>query len=255
MSPIEVLAIFVAGVAAGTINTIVGSGTLITFPTLLFFGYPPLLANMSNNIGLVPGGISGTYGYRRELRGQGGTLRRLLPMSLLGGATGAGLLLFLPPGVFATVVPLLIGIGLLLVVFGPALQRRAAAAHHSEVSPARRAILPGAVYLAGVYGGYFGAAQGVILMGVMSVLMAEDLQVLNGIKNLLGFFVNGIAAVIFVVLRGAEVSWVVAGLIGAGSLLGGVIGARVGRRLPPVLLRTVIILVGVVAIIRLTVWR
>lgn len=250
---LEVVAILLAGVAAGTINTIVGSGTLVTFPTLLFFGYPPLVANMSNNIGLVPGGVSGAYGYRRELAGQGPVLRRLVPMSLLGGVCGAALLLLLPPRVFDAVVPALIGVGLLLVVFGPALQRRAAAAHQDRPSAWRRALLPGAIFLAGVYGGYFGAAQGVILVGVMNVLMDQHLQVINGIKNILGFVVNAVAAVVFIVVRGGQINWAVAGLIGLGALAGGVIGSGIGRRLSPVLLRAVIIVIGLVAILRLTV--
>ncbi|HYO86001.1 MAG TPA: sulfite exporter TauE/SafE family protein [Dermatophilaceae bacterium] len=257
----EVLAILLAGVAAGTINTIVGSGTLITFPTLLFFGYPPLVANMSNNIGLLPGGVSGAYGYRRELNGQAAVLRRLLPMSLLGGVTGAGLLLWLPARVFDTIVPALIGLGLALVFFGPGMQRRAAA-HHDAVAHdavplkgSRRLLLPAGIFLAGIYGGYFGAAQGVILVGLMSVLMAETLQVINAVKNILGLAVNAVAAVVFVAARGGQIDWAVAALIGLGSLAGGVIGARVGRRLPPGRLRAVIIIVGSVAILRLTVLR
>jgi uncharacterized membrane protein YfcA len=255
VSVLEACAILLAGIGAGTINTIVGSGSLITFPTLLFFGYPPVVANMSNNIGLVPGGVSGSHGYRRELAGSGPTLRRLAPMSLAGGLTGALLLLTLPAAVFAAAVPALIAVGLALVVFGPGLQRRAAAAHPDRVGTARRAILPLGIFAAGVYGGYFGAAQGVILVGLMSVLMSEPLQVVNGMKNVLSLLVNSTAAVVFVALRGAEVSWAAVGLIGLGSLAGGVLGARVGRRLPPTALRAVIITVGVVAIARLTVYR
>ncbi len=254
MSAFEVVAILLAGVTAGTINTIVGSGSLVTFPTLLFFGYPPLVANISNNIGLVPGGISGVHGYRRELRTALPTIRRLGTASLLGGATGALLLLVLPASVFDAVVPLLILVGLLLVIFGPALQKRARRRHPAASSRGQQVLLWVIVALTGVYGGYFGAAQGVILIGVLSTLLVEDLQVLNGLKNLLALIVNGVAALLFIVLAGDHVDWRVAALVGAGSLLGGVIGARVGRRLPPLVLRGVIIVVGVVAILKMTVF-
>jgi uncharacterized membrane protein YfcA len=256
VSAIEALGILLAGVAAGTINTVVGSGTLITFPTLLFFGYSPLTANMSNNIGLVGGGVTGSWGYRAELVGAGPAIRRLVPMSLAGGVTGALLLRVLPEAAFTAIVPVLIAIGVLLVVFGPALQRRAAVEH--DVHPAHRggrttALLLGSVFVAGVYGGYFGAAQGVILMGVLSVLSSEPLQRLNGYKNVLALVVNTVAALVFVVVAHALIDWWVVLLIAVGSLLGGVLGSTVGRRLPPLVLRGLIVLIGVVGIVKI-VW-
>ncbi|WP_068434370.1 sulfite exporter TauE/SafE family protein [Piscicoccus intestinalis] len=254
MNAFEVVAILLAGVAAGTINTIVGSGSLITFPTLLFFGYPPLVANMSNNVGLVPGGLSGVHGYRRELERSGAAIRRYGPASLLGGIVGAVLLLWLPESVFDAVVPALILVGLLLVVFGPSLQRRARRSHPTHVSPGQQRLLWVLVALTGVYGGYFGAAQGVILIGILSTLMVEDLQVLNGLKNLLALIVNGVAALTFVLLRNSQIDWSAVLLVGIGTLIGGAIGARVGRRLPPLVLRAVIIVVGTVAILRMTVF-
>lgn len=254
MSAFEVIAILLAGMAAGTINTIVGSGSLVTFPTLLFFGYPPLVANISNNIGLVPGGLSGVHGYRRELARAVPTIRRLAPASLVGGVVGAVLLLVLPESVFDAVVPALILVGLLLVVFGPALQQRARAHHPEQGAPDRRVLVWVLVALTGVYGGYFGAAQGVILIGLLSTLMAEDLQVLNGLKNLLALVVNGVAALTFVAFSSNHIDWRAAALVGVGSLVGGVIGARVGRRLPPLVLRSVIIVVGVGAILKMTVF-
>lgn len=250
----EGLAILLAGIVAGTINTIVGSGSLVTFPTLLFLGIPPLVANMSNNIGLVPGGFSGTHGYRRELQRSGGLIRMLVPASLIGGIAGALLLLVLPESVFDAVVPLLIALGVLLVIFGPALQRRARNAHPTQTTGGQRVLLWVLVMLTGVYGGYFGAAQGVILIGILSTMLAADLQVLNGLKNLLSLIVNFVAASVFIVVRAGEIHWGAAALIGVGSLIGGVIGARVGRRLPPLVLRSVIVVVGVVAIVRMTVF-
>ncbi|MGI8718624.1 MAG: sulfite exporter TauE/SafE family protein [Lapillicoccus sp.] len=253
MSPLEAIAILLAGAAAGTINTIVGSGTLITFPTLLFFGFPPLVANVSNNIGLVAGGVTGTYGYRAELTGQSQALRRLMPLSLLGAVVGATLLLVLPPTAFKAIVPALIALALVLVVLGPRLQV-AAATRHTEAQPRWHLWAMGAgVVLAGAYGGYFGAAQGVLLMGVFSALTTEPLQRLNGYKNVLSTIVNFVAALMFIAFARDHINWLVAALIGVGALLGGIVGSRVGRRVPPALLRGFIIAIGLVAIVK-TVW-
>ena len=253
MSVGEVVAILLAGLAAGTINTIVGSGTLITFPTLLFFGYAPVVANISNTVGLVAGGITGIHGYRAELDGQGHALRRLAPASLLGAITGALLLLVLPPAAFEAIVPVLIALALVLVLAGPWLQAKAAARHTStgRRGPGAHALLIGGVYVAGVYGGYFGAAQGVLLVGIMSVLMIEPLQRINGFKNVLGTIVNAVAAITFILVARDQVDWAVAGLIALGSLGGGWVGAHLGRRLPPPALRAVIVVIGVVAIAKM----
>lgn len=251
----EALLILLAGVAAGTINTIVGSGTLVTFPTLLAFGFPSVTANVSNTIGLVAGGLSGTWGYRREARSMAHELKRLAPMSFIGAVVGALLLIVLPASAFQAIVPVLILAGVLLVIFGPRIQRWAAKNHSDEVvqheTAGRRLLLLGGIFVAGVYGGYFGAAQGVLLMGVMSVLLSEPLQRLNGIKNVLGTIVNSVAAITFIVVARDQVDWRVAGLIAVGSLMGGVIGARVGRKLPPNVLRAFIVIIGVIAIVNL----
>ncbi len=250
-------AITVAAVAAGTINTVVGSGTLITFPTLLALGYPAVTANVSNNIGLVFGGISGTWGYRRELAGQGPTLRRLAPMSLIGAITGALALLTLPARAFETIVPVLIGLSLVLVVTQPriaaAMARRRADRQADDVPPRHPVgpVLAVGTALAGVYGGYFGAAQGVLLVGLLGSLLSEGLQRVNAAKNLLTVLVNAVAAVTFLVVRPEAADPAVVGLIAAGSLLGGFLGARIGRWLPGPALRAVIVVVGVVAIVRL----
>lgn len=258
MGAAEAALILFAGVAAGTINTVVGSGTLVTFPTLLFFGYAPVMANVSNTVGLVAGGLTGSWGYRHELRGHRSTLLRWAPMSLLGGIAGALLLLVLDPAAFKAIVPVLIGLGVLLVALGPRLTawttaRRGEAASTAlgEHSVRRAAVLMVCVFVTAVYGGYFGAAQGVILMGLLTTLTSESLQSLNGIKNVLATIVNSVAALTFIIVAPDEVNWAVAGLIAAGSLLGGVLGARVGRRLPPAVLRTVIITIGVIAIVRM----
>jgi hypothetical protein len=235
------------------INTVVGSGTLITFPTLLALGYPPVTANVSNNIGLVFGGISGTWGYRRELGGQGRTLRRLVPMSALGSVVGALALLALPARAFEAIVPVLIALSLVLVVLQPriaaamARRRRPRPEGSGHVGPAATI----GTGLAGVYGGYFGAAQGVLLIGLLGSLLPESLQRVNAAKNVLSSVVNAVAAVTFLVVRPSAAEPVVVALIATGSIVGGLLGARVGRWLPAPVLRGVIVVVGVVAILRL----
>ncbi|WP_030484286.1 sulfite exporter TauE/SafE family protein [Nocardioides aequoreus] len=257
----EAVAILLAGMAAGTINAVVGSGTLITFPTLLAFGVPPVAANVSNTIGLVPGSASGAFGYRRELRGQGRRVLVLSSASLAGGVAGAVLLLVLPSAAFDAVVPVLILLGCLLVVVGPALQRRVAARAESRGGLKDTGawwVWP-AVAATGVYGGYFGAAQGVLLVAVLGIGIADTMQRHNATKNVLAGLVNAVAAVIFIVLSvvpvpGFEsalgtVDWRVVGLIAAGSVVGGQLGASVGRKLPPLALRGVIVVVGLVAVV------
>ena len=240
--------VFVAGVAAGTINVVVGSGTLITFPVLLGVGLPPVTANVSNTLGLVPGSVAGAYGYRRELDGQRGRMLRLGAASALGGIAGAVLLLTLPSGAFKAIVPVLIVLALLMVVFGPRITAALSAGRHrpsASVTP----LLWVLTFATGVYGGYFGAAQGVLLMGLFGMLLAESLQRQNALKNVLAGLVNAVAAIVFI--AAAHLDWAAVGLIAAGSLLGGVIGARVGRRLSPAVLRAVIVVVGVTAIVKL----
>src|SRR5690349_21261263 len=223
----EVAALLAAGIGAGAINAVVGSGTLITFPTLLALGYPPVLANVSNNIGLVPGAISGVHGYRRELTGQRHRLVRLIPASTVGALTGALLLLVLPSSVFDRVVIVLIVIALVLVLLGPRLSRRLARPHeaHAGLAP----VLIVLVGLAGVYGGYFGAAQGIILIALLGIFVLDDLQRLNGAKNVLALTVNVVASIVFVFAT--DVDGAVVACIAAGSILVGQIGATAGRRL------------------------
>lgn len=251
MSPLEAVAIGLAGLAAGTINTVVGSGTLITFPTLLAFGVPPVTANVSNTIGLVPGSVSGVVGYRRELEGQRPRVLRIGVASLIGGVVGGVLLLVLPDKAFSAIVPALVALGILLVVFQPRITRWTEARHDAVGAAPRNPVLGSwwvwpAVLVAGVYGGYFGAAQGVLLMGIMGVGIPETLQRLNALKNVLAAIVNAVAGLLFAVV--ADVDWTIVLLIGIGSVIGGQLGATVGRRLPGPVLRGVIVVVGLVAL-------
>jgi uncharacterized membrane protein YfcA len=249
VSPLEIAAVLLAGVAAGTINTVVGSGTLVTFPTLLAIGVPPVTANVSNTLGLVPGSLSGAIGYRRELEGQRSRLLRLGTGSVLGGIVGALLLLVLPAEAFHAIVPVLIGLGCVLVILQPAISRRVAARAEARgvERPEHGALWVWLlVFAAGVYGGYFGAAQGVLLMAILGVGLTESMQRNNATKNVLALLVNLVAAIVFVLV--AHIDWAVAGLIALGSVIGGQIGATVGRRLPSWALRAFIVVVGVAAI-------
>ena len=251
MSPLEAGLVVLAGIAAGTINTVVGSGTLITFPTLLAFGVPPVTANVSNAIGLVPGSVSGAVGYRRELAGQRGRVLRLASGTILGALAGAVLLLVLPASAFEAIVPVLIVLGLVLVVCQPRLSAWVAARHaHLGGVPENGALwVWPAVLLVGVYCGYFGAAQGVLMMAVLGIGVDDSLQRLNGVKNVLAALGNGVAGLVFVIAAFDTVDWTVVALIAAGSVVGGQLGAGVGRRLPPWLLRAVIVVVGTVALV------
>jgi uncharacterized protein len=250
MSLGEIVAIACAGLAAGAINTLVGSGTLITFPVLLAFGYAPVTANVSNTIGLVLGNVSGAVGYRRELVGQRARVVRLGAMSLLGGITGAVLLLVLPASAFKAIVPVFIAIALVLTLLQPRLARWLT---RREIDLERRGsvLVALAVYLTGVYGGYFGAAQGILLLAILGVALAQDLHRTNALKNVLVGLVNGVAAVYFAFA--AHVDWEPAAIIAGASILGAQLGAHYGRRLPPDALRAVIVVVGVFAIVRLVV--
>ncbi|HEY1834627.1 MAG TPA: sulfite exporter TauE/SafE family protein [Solirubrobacteraceae bacterium] len=256
MSLAEVVAFACAGMAAGAMNTVVGSGTLITFPVLLAFGYAPVTANVTNTVGLVPGSISGAIGYRRELAGQRARALRLGSMSLLGGVTGAALLLILPASAFNDIVPAFIAVAVVLTVLQPRLRARLAARKSDDEREQERGrehgpLLLIAVLLTGVYGGYFGAAQGIILLSVMGVVLTQDLQRTNALKNVLAGLVNGVAGVYFVIQ--AHVDWGPAAIIAVAAAIGGQLGARYGRRLPPDALRALIVVVGVFAIVKLLV--
>lgn len=257
MSTATMALIVLAGFAAGAINSVVGSGTLITFPTLVALGLPPVTATMSNAVGMVPGGVTGTWGYRAELTGQWQRLRWQIPVLVVGAAIGAFLLLHLPEKVFIRIVPVLLVAALILVVLGPRIQayarRRADAAGRSvdQISPRRMAALSSGTFLIGIYGGYFTAAQGILLVGLMGALLPDDLQRMNAAKNLMSLLINVVAAAGFIVVAFGRINWLIVGLIAAGSMLGGWVGARYGRRLSPTALRVIIVIVGLIGLYRL----
>ncbi|MEW1977784.1 sulfite exporter TauE/SafE family protein [Kocuria palustris] len=260
--------ILVAGVWAGLINTIVGSGTLVTFPVLVTMGVPPVTATMSNAMGLIAGNLTGAWNYRAELRGLRGTLLKLLPCSIVGGAIGAGLLMVLPEEVFSYVAPALIVVALFFVVFQSRLQgivRQRKEAQAQEIADAARAhgeepaqldpnslpqpsILYVLVFIAGIYGGYFVAAQGVLLLGILGVFLLASMQSANAVKIFLVAAVNIVAAVSYILFSFERIDWWVVVLIAISSSVGSWLGAKVGRRLSPVALRTVIVVLGLAAL-------
>jgi uncharacterized protein len=243
----EIVLIALAGVWAGTINTVVGSGTLVTFPVLVALGYPPVTATTSNAIGLITGTITGAYGYRAELRGHGRRLVRYGIASLFGAIGGTVLLLSLPADAFETIVPVLVGLAVLLVAVQPLVTRRL---RSRETPPSGRPwVLYPLIFAVGVYGGYFTAAQGIMLVGVMGLLLTDPLQRLNAFKNALAAVVNVVAGAIYAVV--APIDWWVVLILAVSSTVGGLLGARVGRRLSPLVLRVVIVVIGVAAIVDL----
>jgi uncharacterized membrane protein YfcA len=242
---LEAIAVLAAGFAAGGVNTIVGSGSLITFPTLLAVGFPSVTANVSNSVGLVPGGISGAIGYRRELKGQWRRVAILAVGTTAGALLGGILLLVLPEAVFDAVVPVLILLACVLMAI-----KRTPAAHTDTDHTAAGTV---ASFTTGIYGGYFGAAQGVILLSLLRFCFRDDLQRLNAVKIVLTAVANGVAALLFIAV--ADVAWDAAALIAAGSIAGAAVAARYGRRIPSEVLRWVVVVGGSVVAVILFVTR
>ncbi|MDQ0825860.1 putative membrane protein YfcA [Arthrobacter sp. B2I5] len=244
--------VFIAGLWAGTINAVVGSGTLVTFPVLIALGVAPVVASMSNAMGLVAGTAAGAFGYRRELAGRGRQVLRLLPASVLGGVSGAWLLLHLPEKVFHYVAPVLLVLALLMVVFQPKLQEwvrnREANPEHAVRDKRHGILLVVLVYLAGVYGGYFVAAQGILLVGILGVFLTGTIQNANAMKNILVLGVNMVAAISYLLFAFDRINWLVVLLIAVSSTIGGILGSKVGRKLSPRVLRAVIFSLGIVAL-------
>jgi uncharacterized membrane protein YfcA len=245
--------IVVAGIWAGTINAVVGSGTLVTFPVLVALGYPPVTATTSNAIGLAPGTLSGAWGYRHELKGYWRQTATFAVASFLGAIGGTILLLSLPKDAFEAVVPVLVGLAVVLVIVQPKVSKWVAQRREANGGAEHKAgpLLLFFIFLIGIYGGYFTAAQGVMLMAVMGMLLSEPLQKLNGVKNVLAAVVNVVAGLIYAFV--APISWPVVLWLAVGSTAGGFLGAKIGRKLPPAVLRGVIVVIGVAAVIQLVV--
>ncbi len=266
----QIALIVLAGIGAGGINAVVGSGTLITFPVLVAFGVPPVVATMSNAVGLVPGNIASSFGYREELKGQWKRFAGFVPASLAGSLLGAYLLLHLPEDAFETIVPILLVLALIMVVGQPYLSRHLKAralrrreqghdlAEAADPDAARGGLSTGkyilalvVIFLTAIYGGYFAAAQGIILVALLGLILTDDLQRLNGLKNVLVLVVNTVSATTYIIVGHDRINWTAVICVAVGSLIGGYLGARVGRKFSPGLLRTVIVVLGLVAIVRI----
>lgn len=248
MSPLDLLAVLGAGLGGGLVITAVGAGSLVSFPILLGVGLPPVVANVCNTVGLVPGGLSGSWGYRQELAGKARLVRAVAATSAVGALGGAVLLLALPAGSFSQVVPYLVIVAATLVGGQPlvsaALRRRAARRGLDPATTGDRlpSALGGVSSVIGVYGGYFGAGQGVMLVAFLALGLEETLQVVNGLKNVAVLAANVAASVVFVAV--APLDWTVVGLVALGSVVGGWLGAHIGRRLPPAVFRALVVLFG-----------
>jgi uncharacterized membrane protein YfcA len=248
VDPLEQLIVVGAGLGAGVVMSSVGVASLISFPILVAVGLPPVVANASNTIGLIPAGLSGSFGYRRELAEHPAVTRIVIATSAVGAVAGALLLIQLPPGVFEAVVPWLILFACLLVGLQPLISRWARSrpshdpdADHTLVSRGLAAVST----VVGVYGGYFGAGQGVMMVAVLALGLDLDLRVVNALKTSAIMAANIVAGVIFVAI--ADLDWLAIGLLGAGAVVGGYLGSHVGRALPPTVFRVLVVAAGVTA--------
>lgn len=247
----QLLLIAGAGVFAGIINGVVGAGTLITFPLLVALGIPPVLANGTNTTGLFPGAISSAVVYRKTLREHARLITVMAVAAALAAALGAGLVLALPSQVFAHVVPVLILLAVALVAAQPILSRLSrqwVSSHHDQRQPHRVASVATAAGV-GVYGGYFGGGQGIVLMGLLPLVFAADLQRSNAVKNVLAATANATAALVFIIA--GRVLWPVALTLAVSSIIGGYVGSHAATRLPSSLFRVVIVVVGLIAAVTL----
>lgn len=264
MSLAELAIVFIAALAAGSINGAVGSGSLVTLPVLLWLGYDPATAITTNTIAMVFSAFGGVLAYRKELITQREFTRQLQWLSIVGGICGAILLITTTPGAIRVVVPILIVVALLLVIFQPRISawvrsrntppREAEhAASVSTTATSDRVPLSLKVAIAGtaVYGGYFAAAQGVLLLGVLGASTGKPMREVNGVKNLLTMTVNVTAAVMFTVAYftgHADVIWSAVAVMAAGALLGGYGGGRIAKAVPDVVLRGVIVVVALASL-------
>ena len=244
MTPWNAGLVAVSGLLAGAINAVAGGGTLVAFPALLATGMAARTANIVSTIGLVPGYAGGTMAYRRELEGQGPRVRALAATSMIGGVAGAVILLITSNRSFRVVVPYLILASCALLLVQPTVGRRvterqqAHAGERSEIGPAVQI----GVFVAAVYGSYFGAGLGVLLLGVLGILLADGMQRLNALKGLLSFVINGISVVVFAI--GGHVAWWYTAILALTAWCGGMLGVRFARRLSPAALRLAVVVLG-----------
>jgi uncharacterized membrane protein YfcA len=260
LEPAQFVLLAVAALVAGAVNAVAGGGSLLSFPALLAVGYPALTANVTNSVALTPGYFGGTLGYRRELAGQRPRILALGATSATGAVVGAFLLLVSSPELFDRIVPFLIFLACGLLALQTRLARlvrarraddgrqpvgeRAGADHHTVPLLATQ-------FLAAMYGAYFGAGVGIMMLAILGIFLTDSLQRLNALKGLLSLLVSVVAAVWFVLF--AEVSWVAVGVMAVASLLGGQLGVVLARRLNDQILRWLVIAFGVAVGMRLLV--
>lgn len=246
MTPLETLLVALAGLSAGAINAVIGSGSVLIFSSLLAIGYSPIVANVSSNIGVLPGSFSGAFAYRRAFQGKYRHVMVVAVFSALGGLGGALLLLALPSAWFDAIVPVLIAFAIVLVLFGPQIKTFILSRGHDPDRPDSKLPLFLAAGATGIYGGYFGAAQGIILLSFLTLLIRGGLQRANAYKNVLAASANLAAGTVFMFL--APVDWWVVLILALTSFVGGYIGGKYGQRLPEALYRALIVVIGVGAI-------
>jgi uncharacterized membrane protein YfcA len=240
VAPAQVALLVVAGIVSGAVNALAGGGSVLLFPTLLAGGFPPLAANVTNSVIQCSGSAGLALGSRRELRGQQRRVLSTAGAAAVGGLVGSLLLLVLPARVFDAVVPVLVALASVLLGVQPWLARWIG--EPAPGAPDRRAILLPAVFLAAIYGGYFGGALGVMLIAVLALTAHDDLRRLNGVKGVLSLIISAVSLVVFAI--GAPVDWLVVALLAPVNLIGGFLGAKLAGRLPAPVLRAAVVVVG-----------
>jgi hypothetical protein len=250
LSTSHVVLLLLGGLGAGIFNGVAGGGSLISFPLLLALGYPALTANVTNTVGIWPGYVGGAAGFRHQISGQRERLVRLSPVAVLGGIAGATLLLTTSSATFRTIAPWLVLAASALFAAQPLLRRALDGAPHTPART-RPVLLSGGTFVASVYGGYFGAGMGVMLLAILGLALPDTIARTSGLRTVLSILVNGVAAAVFLIHGG--LAWRAVGLLVAGSLVGGWIGAKVALSIPVVALRIVVIAVGLTTVVKLLV--
>lgn len=255
MTPGGAVLLVCAGFAAGAVNAVAGGGSLISFPALLGAGLASVPANVTNTIALWPGYLGGALGYRRELIAMRKQLYVLIGISIVGAVAGAVLLLSTPGSLFSVLVPWLVLLGTVLFAIQPVVSRRIKSVQPSEPDVNEGHPLPAqvGVFLASVYGAYFGAGLGVMLLAVLGIFAPADLQHLNATKNSLSLSINTVALIAFALF--GPVDWIAVLVMAIASLGGGYLGALGAKRLSPLLLRSFVILLGVAVTVKLFIGR
>jgi uncharacterized protein len=237
----HILLLVVAGIAAGGVNAIAGGGSLITFPTLIATGLPSVDANVTNSVSVFPGYVSSVAGSRADLAGQGSRVRAVLPAALVGTVGGCALLLATPGRVFEVIVPFLVLGAAATLAFQERL--RGLVGHPRSMAPRRAAVtLQLVVFVGAVYGGYFGAALGVMYVAALALILDEPLKRINALKNVLSATVGLVTVVVFAFF--ADVDWTAVATLAPATVVGGYVGARVARRLPAKVLKYLIVTFG-----------